>query len=846
MKRNTREMLSIFIVLTLSLSIILPLFSVSAALTAPTISDYTTTVGKTLTVTGTAGDVTSGATVNVFWDIAIGAGARLLNTTTGKSDGSYTVEIDVPDTVNGSHYVWVEDTATSARASSTAVNISRTTKLDPSRGLSGDEIEVTGTGFSAENPVTIVFRNASVEYVPTTVPAAVETDEWGSFTATFDVPSAVAGSQNYGTFTVRASDDVAVLNSTATYIVGPSIALDPDEGPEGTVIDVTGKGFTGGAVLSVGNVTWDDTYSMLIVGNTITVASGGTFSGDIVVPAWGEGEYEINISDGIVWANASFTIDGEAKVTVDPSYGAPGATITVSGANYTQIAGLDVTVIINTTAPQTLVTATTLADGTWTATFTAPAVAFQNYKINASDEYSVWDDAGFKVGLIAMIINPTSGPSGDEVALTGIGFANGDYNMSFGDDETYLEGTVVSEAISDTFYVPTLTPGTYYVSVTDSNENVLTTVFTITAATSLTPSPPEVAIGYNMSMFGEDYSNAAGTALTWYIYNSTWSEEISPQSMGADVTVAASGNFTGYWVLTNDTLLGNTYTINATDANDLWAEFDFMVVPESIEIWPNSPAYSLGEIITFTIRATFAKTNAELQLWDSMGDLIFKSTLDDWELVDTWETIIYWNQVNDVGGNPFLIPTDSDIGTWVWNITDTDDELVIGGTIEVLPTTAAQVDARLSDVEGSLADLADDIAGVTSDLGDEIDGLSSEIGDVASDVDNLRDEIVGDLSDDIAAATAAANAAGDAVTDLEGSLSDLESSVSDIADTANSAADAAASAADAADNAASAAEDASSAASGLTTLVYGAIGASLIAALAAIVSLMQISRRIAG
>ena len=34
--------------------------------------------------------------------------------------------------------------------------------------------------------------------------------------------------------------------------------------------------------------------------------------------------------------------------------------------------------------------------------------------------------------------------------------------------------------------------------------------------------------------------------------------------------------------------------------------------------------------------------------------------------------------------------------------------------------------------------------------------------------------------------------------------------------------------------------------SGLTTLVYGAIGASLIAALAAIVSLMQISRRIAG
>ncbi len=50
----------------------------------------------------------------------------------------------------------------------------------------------------------------------------------------------------------------------------------------------------------------------------------------------------------------------------------------------------------------------------------------------------------------------------------------------------------------------------------------------------------------------------------------------------------------------------------------------------------------------------------------------------------------------------------------------------------------------------------------------------------------------------------------------------------------------------AATDAKTATEGAKTAATGLTTLVYGAIGASLIAALAAIVSLMQISRRIAG
>jgi len=62
------------------------------------------------------------------------------------------------------------------------------------------------------------------------------------------------------------------------------------------------------------------------------------------------------------------------------------------------------------------------------------------------------------------------------------------------------------------------------------------------------------------------------------------------------------------------------------------------------------------------------------------------------------------------------------------------------------------------------------------------------------------------------------------------------------ADTAGSKADAAKTAADAAKTAA---DNAASSANGLTTLVYGAIGASLVAALAAIVALMQISRKIA-
>ena len=75
---------------------------------------------------------------------------------------------------------------------------------------------------------------------------------------------------------------------------------------------------------------------------------------------------------------------------------------------------------------------------------------------------------------------------------------------------------------------------------------------------------------------------------------------------------------------------------------------------------------------------------------------------------------------------------------------------------------------------------------------------------------------------------------------------DLSDTVSGIADTASDAKDAADNAKSAADAAKTSADEAKTVTSGLTTLVYGAIGASLVAALAAIVSLMQISRRIAG
>jgi methyl-accepting chemotaxis protein len=276
-------------------------------------------------------------------------------------------------------------------------------------------------------------------------------------------------------------------------------------------------------------------------------------------------------------------------------------------------------------------------------------------------------------------------------------------------------------------------------------------------------------------------------------------------------------------------------------------QLSFSVVAARVDVTPSKPLFDRGNTVKFDISNDFDLPDSYIKIYSPADTLwwITDDLIDEvWIQPNTLYTVPYYRQT--ANENPMDLASDAPMGTWTFFFYDLDDIELMNGTFEVGPSTAAQVDELLGEVRSDIESLAGDVAGVTDDIQDDIDALSSEIGDVASDVDGLKDEIVGDLADDIASATAAANAAGDAIDDLENSLDNLKDSVGDIADTADSAESAANAAADAASDAASAAEDASSAASGLTTLVYGAIGASLIAALAAIVSLMQISKKIAG
>lgn len=806
--------------------------------------------GDVLTVVGSG--VTSGSTIEVYWDTAVGSGAQLLNSTTGNPDASFDVEIKIPSDVVGDHYLWVKDVATLTTVSYGPLNMLPKITLSPSSGLVGDEITLKGYGFSAESEITVTFDVGAL----TTSPATVETDEDGYFTATFDVPDKI-----YADYTVVATDEESETDS-ATFTVGASLTLDVEEGPEGTVVEISGTGFNVTQVIDDTAVEWDGT-AVPLIGDPVTVPASGEFTVEIVVPSTGEGEHTIMIHDDTgagTDVTADFEIDGEASITVSPTYGAPGATITLTGANFTQIAGTEILLTLSTTPTATPLgeIVETNADGTFETTFTSPAVTFANYDVLAADAlYGVNATDPFKVGMIALIINPTSGGSGTDVGITGVGFAEGDFNMTFGEELfEYPNGVGSDEIIADNFYVPNVDPGTYYVTVVDEDENELTVTFVVTESTTASVDPVVAPNLYNVSISGNNFADKAAGALTFDLYNSTDSWEdinvLQDPSPSAAVT-DDDGNFTAYWmVLDEDTLSIGDYTINVTDSEDLLVQLDFSVVAARVEVTPRKTLFDRGDTVSFDISNDFVLGESYIEIYSPDDTLYWITDLfgdgtpppDVWVLVDDLETIPYYRQT--ANANPMDLASDAPIGTWTYFFYDNTDEELMNGTFAVGPSTAAQVDALLEDVRTDLSGLAEDMAGMSDDFADDLAALSDGFADDMAGMSNDFADDIALLAGDIAAATDAGQAALNAVEDLAGSMADLGDAMSDMADLTSDTSDAAQSAADAANEAVQAANDAQDKTSGLTTLVYGAIGASLIAALAAIVSLMQISRRIAG
>ncbi|MHA2172176.1 MAG: hypothetical protein ACXAB7_20075 [Candidatus Kariarchaeaceae archaeon] len=303
---RSKDFLSIFLIAILSLSFALPFVSVSAALTTVNIDDDDVQVGDVITVSGPAGQVTAGAPVKGYWDITMGPDVWLLNTTTGKPDGSYSFEITVPATVTGFHWIWVEDTAwqTWSRSSVITVNIgSRDMIFSPTSGQVGTSVAIIGIGFE---PGLYNATFGSIRVITNGIVLGS-----GTISDTFTVPTV-----DLGGYDVTVEDLANNELSRAFTVIGAPLTgvnVDDDVVQVGDVIMVWGPG---GQVVSGATIKgyWDFITEAWLL-NTTTGNPDGSYSFEITVPDTDTGFHYIWVND----TSRAYTWRSNA-ITVTPSF----------------------------------------------------------------------------------------------------------------------------------------------------------------------------------------------------------------------------------------------------------------------------------------------------------------------------------------------------------------------------------------------------------------------------------------------------------------------------------------------------------------------------------------------
>jgi len=797
---------------------------------APDPETYAGVYGDVLVIFGSG--VTAGKNVEVYWDAVDpwDGVSGLLNVTKAKASGSFELWFEIPEALNGDHYLWLRDSSNGdTMVVSTPIDVGAYIKIKPDSGLPGDELTIQGYGFGEEVDITDITWDAGPL---STSPGTPTTDELGSWTADFDIPS-LAG---YADYTVDATDEDA--NSASDIVtVGAALTSNIEEGNVGAVVRLSGRGFEdSGTIVSVEITDGVETYPcMLLDEDDDGITSRGTFTTDIVVPTVYEvsDDWEIILTDsGANEGSVDFEVLGLPEIETDPEYGVQGSTIAVMGANWTRINDEAVTLYLLPEAGVWPIDAVEIkdidtdSDGTFSGTMKVPAVASGvYYVVGSQDDWgidNVESDtmSSFKVGLMIVILSPDSGPTGEYVSMTASGLTGGmgyQFNIS---DTIILEGSVdVDGSISEMFTVPLFDPGVYTVSLLDEDSDItLTAEFEVENKAMVETSPLVAPSGYNVSIEGWYFSqNPAESDLDFLLYNDTeeWDLDVTYDGVGVSIGYDEDwddGYFMGYWEIM-DLDLG-TYMMNVTDGADIMAQYEMNIVSKVEEIEPRKTAFRIGETVSFDVISTFGQYESYIEIYTPDGDLYWRTEAfaeDDWIEVGTEMVYPGFNQIAD--GNLMTLLEDAPLGDWEWIWFDagdngtpftSDDEELDSGTFTVEASSADVLGEQVADLNNALTDLSSQVDAVSS----EFDSVKSDIADVAAIAEQ---------------AVAAAQQAADAVE-----------TVAQTANQANTAAE----------NAATAAEAARDAANGLTTLVYGAIGAALVAALAAIVSLMQINSKV--
>ncbi len=425
-------------------------------------------------------------------------------------------------------------------------------ELDPEEGEIGERIDIEGQDFDWDWGIYIYFSSEEADEgddIDDEVDDYYElvrsysTDEDGDFDTSFYVPDELTDGDDEedvssGTYYVYVTyDDDPTIEAVAEFtVIAAELSLNPDEGPAGAEVEVTGTGFTDREEIIV---EYD--------GDEIDIESGddetdrnGKFQCTIIIPESTADEHTITVTDeSEVEAEAEFTV--EPKITVTPATGAPGETVTVEGTGFGE--RVDVTIEFD---GKEVAEDETDRDGSFTVTFTIPAEGPGTYKIRTEDEDNNKANANFNIAT-EITLSKTTGNVGSEVTLSGSGFTpNKTVTVTYTSEPEVVATTTSDDEgeFTATFTIPKSKHGEHTVTASDSAGVSSTTTFVMEST------PPEAPL----PQIPEEGARARSQAFF------DWEDVTDPSGISYTLQVATCENFTDI-VLERTEISESEYTL---------------------------------------------------------------------------------------------------------------------------------------------------------------------------------------------------------------------------------------------------------------------------------------------
>jgi len=434
--------------------------------------------------------------------------------------------------------------------------------VSPTKGIVGDDVDVSGSGFSEGDDVYIYFSNEEAdegddvedldsyeEVADDRASSETEFDDGGDIDTDFEVPDEltdgsddhdVTGGKYYVYATEEEEGEILAMDDFTIYGI---TSIYPTEGTVGTEVEIEGI------------FEDEEEIEVFYNGDEIDIESGdtetekdGEFKLTIIIPPSAAGANTIKVEVKNDEGEVDFTVvPGEASISA--TSGMIGDRVSISGTGFG--ASSDVTVTFGDTE---VATGETDRDGNLSIPFDVPPVGAGKYVVEVKDDDG--NSAKFEFTMITNIsVSPvttaaTPGHIGTEITISGTGFKpNVTITITYASTPTVF--TTTSEAdgsFSYTFEVPKSDPGKHTITATDG-VNSLEVVFYMESEAPAIPQPVSPAMD----------SKPEIRPITF-----DWQSVTDPSGVTYTLQIAKDKNFSNI-VLTQEGLTESEYTMSTAE-----------------------------------------------------------------------------------------------------------------------------------------------------------------------------------------------------------------------------------------------------------------------------------------